>query len=123
MSSRKSNLWNYHLASAQSMAATFTSIPFSVTLLDNLYLQMNCVGTPTGTFAVEVSGDYRKVDGVVQNTGNWVALSLPQVPTCAGADIVLGVNIQLSGFPWVRLTYTRTGGTGTCDIWANGKMI
>ena len=122
MSGRKLTV-NYHLTSAQSMGASFTSAPFNIGLYDDAYIQMNCVGTPSGTFDVQVSGDRQVQSGVVLSAGNFVSLALPQVPTCAGATIYLGVNLQLTGFPWFQIVYTRTGGTGTCDIWVNAKMV
>jgi glycine cleavage system pyridoxal-binding protein P len=123
MSGRKNFLTNFHLTSAQSMAASFTSSVMNIQGLDNVYVQMNCVGTPSGSFAIQVSADYKKEGDTVTNAGNFVSLSLPQTPTCAGADIYLGVMMQQLGAHAMQVVYTRTAGTGTCDIWVDGKMI
>lgn len=77
----------------------------------------------TGTFAIAVSGDHIEKNGTVYNQGHFILLTLPQVPTTAGSDIYLAVNVQLLGAPWMRVQYTRTGGAGTCNLWLSSKMI
>lgn len=123
MSGRKNFLTNFNLAVAQSMGASFVSSVLNIQGLDNIYIQMNCVGTAAGTFDIQVSADYKSVNGVVVNAGNFVPLSLPQVPTCAGSTIILGVMLQAIGAHAINVAYTRTSGTGVCDIWVDAKMI
>lgn len=123
MGGRKLVLEHFRLATDQSMAASFNSNPFHCALFDNIYIQMNCVGTMAGTFAISVSGDHKETNGVITNAGNFIPLTLPQVPTCAGADIYLAVNVQLLGAPWMRVEYTRVSGTGVCNLWLASKMI
>lgn len=123
MGGRKLFLERFHLTTAQSMGASFNSSAFHCGLYDNIYIQMNCVGTPTGTFVVSASADHREQNGVILDAGNFVPQPLVAVPTCAGATIYLSTTLTLVGAPWIRVEYTRTGGTGTCDIWLSSKMI
>lgn len=106
-----------------SMGASFNSKAMKIELFDDMGIQMNCVGTPSGTFAVSVSNDHKELNGTVVRVGNFIPLSLPQVPTVSGSTAYLGVNVQLLGFLWFRVEYTRTGGTGTCNLWLAAKMI
>jgi hypothetical protein len=123
MSGRKNFVPNYHLTSAQSMASTFTSNIFNILGMDNIFVQMNCTGTPTGTFAIQVSADHKEQNGQVVSAGNFISLSLPQTPTCAGSAVNLAVNIQEIAAAFLQVVYTQTGGTGVCDIWISAKMI
>lgn len=122
MGSTKNVLPPYHAIIAQSMAADITSPVSNIQYLDNCMIQLNFTGTPTGTFDVQVSEDYR-FQGDPSNTGNWVSLPLAPAPLASGSadQIVLDLN-QLPG-PWIRVVYSRTSGTGTLDMYITAKMI
>lgn len=95
---------------------------------DNFGIQLNFTGTPTGTFAVQCSGDYLPgTGGTVIRTGNWVTLpvksSTGTSPTAAGNADVHFININNSPAPFLRVVYTATSGTGTLDIWVSAKGL
>jgi hypothetical protein len=108
------------LINAQTMTGNLTSTPFNVQDLDNVALQLNFTGTPTGTFSVEVSLDY---DPSVASSGNWVALSLSSTPAASGSANQILLDLSSLGAPWVRVKYTFSSGTGTLNVYAFGKSV
>ena len=119
MSGRKNFLNPYRLIDSESMGASVTSDPFNVQGLDSIAVQFVFSGTPTGTFSVQVSGNYNTVTA----SGDWDDLFLNPSMTASGASGTASTNIQQLAFLWMRLKYTRTGGTGSLDAYVSGKMI
>lgn len=122
----KNTLLKYVLfdGTANNMTGTtvLTSPVIPLEFLDNLGVQFHFTGTPTGTFAVQVSADHAQdSQGVVTVLGSWVPITLTPSPVAAGAadDIYIDLN-QLSS-PWVRIVYTNASGTGTLSGWATAK--
>lgn len=119
--SRKSVL-PYVVASAQSLAATFTTTPTVITYLDNCAYQINVTTTNSeGTFEVQGSLDYRPgptTEFPVANAGSWVTLTLNGgTPTVAAANDTILIDMNQLPFAALRLVYTAgTAGTGTCTI-------
>lgn len=114
MSGRKNVLTPAQVITSGDMSGNITQSPgTNIQYLDNISVQLTWSGTPTGTFAIQGSLD--KV--------NWIALSLSPTPGAAGAagSILLDLN-QLS-FPWIRITYTASSGSGTLSAWISGKMV
>jgi hypothetical protein len=106
------------------MSADITSPVTVVQYLDNISIQLNFTGTPTGTFAVQVSNDYLTDGfGVVTNAGLWVDLPLTGSPVASGAADQIMIDINQIPMPNVRVVYTRTGGTGALDMYITGKGI
>lgn len=106
------------------MASPITSPVSSIEFLDNIGVQLNYSGSPTGYFQVQVSIDYNQdLNGKVTNAGNWVAISFAgqgtNVPVILGSPIYLDVN-QISA-PWIRIFYSG-GGTGNLNAWVSGKV-
>lgn len=106
---------------AKSMAASFTSGVISVQFLDNIMLQIVSTGTPAGTFAVQVSSDYDVNSN--PNTSNWVALPLSGTPTLSGSGDIIDIAMNQVPSPYMRLVYTRSSGTGTCNAWVSAKEV
>lgn len=124
MSGRKNNLKKYAIISGASMGANVTSAVTNIEHLDNIGIQFNFSGTPTGTFQVQVSADYAQdMNGNVQNAGNWVPLALPSNPVASGSAGVVYIDMTQLSAPWIRAVYTKTSGTGTLDAFIVGKMI
>lgn len=111
MSGRKNVLLPIKILSAGDMsAATLTSSVTNIQFLDNLAIQCNFTGSPTGTFAVQFS-----LDNV-----NWV--SSATVPTAAAGSAASNLtNFTLQGAAYVRVVYTKGSGTGSLDIWICAK--
>lgn len=106
---------------AQTMAADVTSNPINIQYLDNISIQLNFTGTPTGTFDLQGSLDYSP--GPFANTGNWISVTLPVAPVAAGAASQILLDLNQLSFPWVKIVYTRSSGTGTLNGYISGKAI
>lgn len=125
--SRKNTLI-YTLAEGQSLAASFQTEPTIVLRLDNCSYQINVTTTDSeGTFAVEISNDYRvnETTGVVTNAGTWIPLNLAGgTPIVNAANDTIAISLNQLPFYAVRLAYTSSvAGTGTCDIFISDKQI
>lgn len=116
------------ISTSQSLAASFNSPVTFIRNLDNVSYQINITTTnSTGTFAVQVSNDYKldEVDNTVMNAGTWTALTLAGgTPSVAAANDTIVINLTQLSFNAIRLAYTSTvAGTGTCDIFVLSKQI
>lgn len=123
---QENELLKLALFTSASMTGTsvLTSPVVQINYLDNVGVQLHFTGTPTGTFAVQVSADHAQdASGNVTVAGNWVAISLTPSPVAAGAadDIYIDLN-QLSA-PWLRVQYTNASGAGTLSGWATAKSV
>jgi hypothetical protein len=113
MSGRKNTLSPFKTITSGDMSGNLTSKVTDISHMDNVSIQLNWTGTPTGTFAVQGSLDQ----------ANWVSLALSPTPGAAGAagNILLDLN-QLS-FPYIRTIYTASSGSGSLDAIISGKMV
>ena len=121
--SRKSVIQPYKLDSAKSFGASFTSSTVDVKNLDAIAFQYSWTGatSPTGTF---------KIQGTIDGT-NWADLTT----TLAAGATATGGLIQMVGpvlsptasqllcVSKVRVSYTFTSGSGSCDVWVYAKVI
>lgn len=105
------------VTNAASLGATANLDVYDVRSYDNVALQLNWTGTPTGSFALQASLDF---DGT---TGSWATLSpsVGGVPTPAGVADTALLEVSTTAISFLRLAYTRTSGTGAIDVWAVGK--
>ena len=111
-----------HLIVAQSMTGTVTSSAYDIRNQDNVSIQLNFSGTPTGVFNIQGSVDYQQLV-YPPNPGNWISLVLSPMPIASGSagNILLDLN-QLS-FPYIRVQYVPTSGTGTLDAYVSTKVV
>jgi hypothetical protein len=125
MAGRKNVLPTYQTITAGDMSqATITSKITDITFLDNMALQMDWTGTPVGTFTIYGSLNYAQdLFGNVTNPGNWVPITFSTAPVATGSagDILINLN-QLS-FPYLKVIYTKTSGTGVLNAYISGKML
>lgn len=112
----------FPLLSSQSLAATFSSSPVSIQYMDNICLLIYwaATGTPIGTFTIEVSNDYNPITHV---DGHWDALVLSTPLTATGAAAQFTIDMNQLGASYMRVTYTRTSGTGTANATLTAKQI
>ena len=87
---------------------------------DNVAYDIQFTGTPTGTFSVLVSSSY---DPVTNPNAIFIALTLSPSPVASGAAGQIGIDINQSGFQYIKLVYTNTSGTGTLSAFVSGKAI
>lgn len=104
--------------------ASITSSVMNIQYHDNIGIQLNWTGSPTGTFAVQVSADHAQdQNGNVTVAGNWIAVTLdPAIAATGGADVAYIDLNQLSA-PWMRVVYTKTSGTGTLNGFVTAKTV
>lgn len=91
----------YKLLDATSLGATVSSLSIEVTRLIYASLAVEWTGTPTGSLVIEVkNGD-----------SPWIATTFTQALSGAGGNKMFEFTLM----PWeaMRLTYTRTSGTGS----------
>jgi hypothetical protein len=122
---KKSNLKQFQTVTNGNMASAITSPVTSIEFLDNIGMQLNFTGSPTGIAQVQVSLDYNQdINGNVINPGNWVPVVFPSIGSdislSSGSPIFIDLN-QLSA-PYVRLYYSG-GGTGVLNAYVGGKVI
>lgn len=123
--SRKNNLLKFqNIVNGDMSQTSVTSAVTCIQFLDNIGLQLNFTGVPVGTFAVQVSADYAQdAMGNVTNAGNWIAITLPIPPAASGSPDKIGIDLNQIAFPWIRVVYTKTSGTGTLNGFITGKML
>lgn len=113
MSGRKNNLVTYTTLNAGDMSGNLTSAATDVRWLDNLVFYISFTGTPTGTFAIQVSPDNL----------NWYSLTLSPTPSAGGAAGNHRISLNQMPDCYIRGTYTASSGTGSCTMQIAGKMI
>lgn len=104
---------------AMTGTATCTSSVVSVQGFDNIALQANYSGTPTGTFFVDVSEDYNANTG---NAGTWTTLPVTLTAPTGSAGVSY-MDVNQTGAAYIRVRYTNSGGSGTLNVYLGGKMI
>lgn len=109
---------------AESLAGSFTSDVTIVSNVPTLSYDISWAGTsPVGTIEVQVSNTYKvNAEGTVLNPGVW--RTLPSMSAAvSGSTGNGGVDIYVTGFFAVRLSYTATSGTGTMDATVVAKVL
>lgn len=120
------NMQPIHLQTDVSMATSLTSNPVPIMYEDSVSIQLNYTGVPVGTFQVQGSLDYAPVGGLYAptgNSGNWANLTLSPVPTASGAADVILLDLYALSFPYIRVVYTRTSGTGVLNTYVACKKL
>lgn len=123
---RKNALLPYKLVDAVSMAASFTSTPLNIQWLDNVAIQCNITTSDAiGPVYIQGSLDYSPggAGHPIANAGNWVTLTLSPQPAAAGANDTILFDLNQLSFPYVRISYSRTSGTGTMTAYASSKEV
>lgn len=110
---------------AASMATDIDGTPVDVMYTDNVTIQFVWTGTPTGTFGVSVSNDaiLSPYGGVTGGTWTPLVLTSPEPPVASGAAGNGIINLTQLGARFVRPTYTRTSGTGSCTAMLSAKPV
>lgn len=112
------------MQTSQDMSqATLTSNVIDIRYLDDIAIQLIFTGTPTGTFAVQGSLNYSSTPLAPAVSGTWTSLVLSPSPVASGAADNILINLVQLAFPYIRIVYTKTGGTGTLSAYVSGKSI
>jgi len=126
MGSTKNVLNKTQVVAAGAMTGTsvITSSVVGIAYLDNVGVQLNFTGNPTGTFQVQVSADYQQdSQGVVTSVGNWVSVTLSPAPVASGAANQIYIDMQQLSAPFLRVVYTNASGTGVLNAFVVGKSV
>lgn len=125
--SRKLVLPPVHQIVAQSMGSSITGTPIIIQYEDSVSIQLNFTGSPVGTFQIQGSLDYIPPQpGYADQataTGNWISLVLTPAPIASGAPDNVLIDLYALSFPYIRIVYTRTSGTGTLDAYVSCKAL
>lgn len=114
------------LFTSADMSGNLTSGAVNIQFLDNVSMQLVFTGVPVGTFSVEGSLDYEAnpmAPDVVLNAGNWTAITLTPPPTASGGSDSILLDLYGLSFPYLRLVYTATSGSGFLTALASCKSI
>lgn len=108
-----------------SLGSSQTSNPIHVMYSDNIGIQFVWTGTPTGTFGVSVSNTAALgADGnITGGTYTPLVLTTPTPPVTAGSAGDGFIDLNQLGAAFIKVTYTRTGGTGTCTATLTAKPV
>jgi hypothetical protein len=97
------------------MASSFNMTPIWLGHICNFSIQLVFTGAPVGTFKLQCSNDPGTAQGpgIPQATGvvNWTDIADSGAPITAAGDLVY--QYENAGFPWVRVVYTATSGSGS----------
>lgn len=118
---------NVPVINAVSMASTITGPPTNINRLPGLSYDIVWTGTPTGTFAVQVSNTYaQNADGTVKTAGSWSTLPSSSFtgtyPVPAGSAGNGFLDIVGTEAAWCRLVYTASGGSGNLTVVPAAKV-
>jgi hypothetical protein len=133
--SRRNYLNTYPIITSGSMTSTstVTSKVSNIQYLDNIGIQFDWTGSPTGTFQVQISANYAQdTQGNVTNAGTWIPLTLTYwngtanvtgttVPTSVGSPVYL--DLDFVSAPWIRAVYTNVSGSGTLTAVIVAKAV
>lgn len=107
-----------------SLAADLTSDVIEIRNQDNVGIQLNWTGTPTGDFVVEISIDYQEDSlGNVLSAGNWIELPLSPAITAAGSADQAYIDLNQMSASYVRVRFIWASGTGTLNAFMTAKGI
>lgn len=113
MSARKNNLVTYTTLNGGDMTGNLTSAVTDIRWLDNIVFYFSFSGTPTGTFAIEVSPD----------NVTWYDLALVPSIAATGSGGTHRVSLRQLPDPYIRAKYTATSGTGSLTVLIAGKIL
>lgn len=124
MSSTKNVLHKWHAIVDGDMGVDVISPITNVQFLDNLLIQLNFVGIPSGTFSVQFSVDYEQdSQGAVTNEGNWIALPLAPTPRASGVADQIMIDLNQMPGPWMRVVFSSDGVVGSLNMYVSAKMV
>ena len=116
---RKNVIPTTQIVISQSLAASFNSSAVPINWEDNICFE--CVWTTadiTGTLKIQGSLTGTNYANLKDSAGTDISISI------AASDDVGIFDLNQLSFNYVRLVFTKTGGTaGTINVYAGGKMI
>ena len=119
---------NVPLIKAGDMSGNITSPATIIQRLPGISYSLVWTGTPTGTFAVQVSNDYQlSSTGAVINAGNWTSLPTTSFsgtyPVPAGSASNGFLDVVGTEAYAVRIVYTASSGSGSLTVIPCAKVL
>ena len=112
----KNQLLPYKIIDTGDMSqSTLTSKVTDIRYLDNIAIFFTFTGTPTGTFHV--------FGNMTNDTTNGVEITLPSSPVASGAAGTILIDMNQQAYPYIYVTYTKSSGTGSVNVFITGKSI
>lgn len=106
----------YSLFDAESMSTSLTSASTNIAYADQVSIQITSDNTNAiGQWSVEAS-----LDNV---TFTPMTFSPVIAPTTSGNDDNILIDMKFLSFPYIRVVYTRTSGTGTATVKISTKGL
>jgi hypothetical protein len=128
--------WHPTLWTNASLAASVTGPASDISYVDNISVQIIVGAGATGDFAVQFANT---VDNTAVGTGtnwyrqpassDWVTIAAYDgtntvIPvSLSGSAVNILLNYPLIAHSFMRVIYTRVSGSGTANVWINGKAI
>lgn len=108
---------------AVSLAADAESSVVKIQRLDNVGMQIDLTGSPTGSFQAQISNNASwNPDGSLRDAGTWINVGTAATVTAGSPDPIF-IDLNQMSAKAVKLVYTRTSGTGTASVLLTGKAI
>lgn len=114
----------HFLVAGDMSLSSITSSAIETKYQDNIGIQLNWTGTPTGTFDFQVSMDHSQdINGNIKVAGTWVSLPVNPIVAPAGGASSAYVDFNQLSTPYIRVVYTRTSGSGTLQGYTIAKGV
>jgi hypothetical protein len=129
MSGRKNAILPFQLFTDEAIDdfSDLKSVPINIQFMDNVGFQVEWTGDPVGVISVQFSLNYvpgQPHQNKPANAGTWYDLTFdPALAQPAGAAGGYGINCNQVPYPWLRLSYVGSGGSGVFNAWTTAKMI
>lgn len=102
-------VFEYQLLSGGDMSGNITSNAQQLNQMALSAIQAYWTGSPVGTLKLQISND----------NANWTDYTGSSTSVSGAGNFVW--NLVYAGFPWVRVVYTFSSGTGSLSVTVNGK--
>ncbi len=121
---RKNVIKPTKVLSAQSLAASFNGPSTNIQFLDRVGISINVTTSDAvGEFKLQGRISPSAQDGAsLGPSGEWSDLDVDTM-TISSVDKSIVIDVLNTGLIEIRVSYTRTGGTGTCDVWVSAKEV
>lgn len=102
-------------SAAMTTTTTITSQVIDMNSCESVAFQPVWTGTPTGTFIIQISLDYKPSNDPTKplNAGTWDTLAASISNNPAGSSGHTYIPIYASCGAYIRLSYTNVSGSGT----------
>lgn len=118
----KNVLLPYHFIVNRNLVSDVDTTPINIQYLDNVSVQLIFTGSPVGTFKIYGSLTYstNPLTGVQSNAGTFTDTGIQAAVSAAGTVLF---NLAGLAYPWIKVYYSSTSGTGSVDGYISAKAV